>query len=81
MVCERRYVSVGSSYVAKWTVQPKCAISCEQYTSAYALAIVQHFGRPTPSRQALLEGFDEADLMAIQFDASTIDDPSSHALF
>ena len=64
LVCERRYVSVASSYVAKW-VQPKCAISCEQYMSAYALAVVQRFGRPTPSRQALLEGFDEADLMAI----------------
>ena len=66
LVCERRVVLRGQVGAAKVRM---CAISCEQYRDmrAYALAIMiaQRFGRPTPSRQALLEGFVEADLMAI----------------
>ena len=54
--------NLASSFVAKW-VQPKCGNSCEQYMSAFALATAQRFGGRSASRQALLEGFVDADLM------------------
>eukprot|EP01045_Picozoa_sp_COSAG04_P028597 COSAG04_NODE_4483_length_2063_cov_1.197556_2_plen_437_part_00 len=54
--------NLASSFVAKW-VQPKCGNSCEQYMSAFALATAQRFGGRSASRQPLLEGFVDADLM------------------
>ena len=54
--------NLAASFVAKW-VQPKCGNSCEQYMSAFALATAQRFGGRSASRQALLEGFVDADLM------------------
>jgi hypothetical protein len=73
------YANVASSFVAKW-VQPKCGQSCEQYMSAFALCAAQRFGGRSASRQALLEGFVDSDLMAIQFDKKTIKDPTADEL-
>eukprot|EP01051_Picozoa_sp_SAG22_P011048 SAG22_NODE_1035_length_5909_cov_4.914802_2_plen_355_part_00 len=71
--------NTASSFVAKW-VQPKCGQSCEQYMSAFALAVAQRFGGRSASRQALLEGFVDSDLMSIQFDKRNVKQPNADEL-
>jgi hypothetical protein len=73
------YANVASSFVAKW-VQPKCGNSCEQYMSAFALCTAQRFGGRSASRQALLEGFVDSDLMAVQFDKTKIKERTADEL-